>query len=101
MYENAYGLSRRNATTYYVSSGLGIWGGKRIFRIGTQSEYGCCTLSNRWTAYRTTFLVCRSVLSIVSIGCSFLLYILLLLSGIFPSRVTSGYRIAIIGDVNE
>ncbi len=37
MYENAYGLSKRNATTYYVSSGLGIWGAK--FRIGTQSEY--------------------------------------------------------------
>ncbi|MCR4994137.1 MAG: metallophosphoesterase [Bacteroidales bacterium] len=37
MYECAYGDHQRGATRYYVSSGLGIWGGK--FRIGTQSEY--------------------------------------------------------------
>ena len=37
MYENAYGLSQRGQTTFYVTSGIGIWGGK--FRIGTQSEY--------------------------------------------------------------
>ena len=37
MYENAYGASSRGRTQYYVTSGLGIWGGK--FRIGTCSEY--------------------------------------------------------------
>ncbi len=37
MYENAYGWLRKGNTQYYVSSGMGIWGGK--FRIGTQSEY--------------------------------------------------------------
>ena len=30
-------------TRYYVSSGMGIWGGK--FRIGTCSEYVVVTLS--------------------------------------------------------
>ena len=37
MYECAWGPHQRGNTRYYVSSGLGIWGGK--FRIGTQSEY--------------------------------------------------------------
>ena len=37
IYENAFGLSRRGNTTYYVSSGLGIWGA--TVRIGTRSEY--------------------------------------------------------------
>ena len=37
LYECAYGRHERGNTSYYVSSGLGIWGGK--FRIGTQSEY--------------------------------------------------------------
>lgn len=37
MYECAWGSHQRGNTQYYVSSGLGIWGGK--FRIGTQSEY--------------------------------------------------------------
>ncbi|MCR4860642.1 MAG: metallophosphoesterase [Bacteroidales bacterium] len=37
MYEKAYGEHRRGSTRYYISSGLGIWGGK--FRIGTRSEY--------------------------------------------------------------
>lgn len=37
MYENSWGLSTRGNTVYYVTSGMGIWGGK--FRIGTQSEY--------------------------------------------------------------
>lgn len=41
MYENAFGKSQRGTTTYYVSSGLGIWGAK--FRIGTQSEYVVAT----------------------------------------------------------
>ncbi len=37
LYECAFGPHQRGATRYYVSSGLGIWGGK--FRIGTRSEY--------------------------------------------------------------
>jgi predicted MPP superfamily phosphohydrolase len=37
VYECAYGPLQKGSTRYYVSSGLGIWGGK--FRIGTQSEY--------------------------------------------------------------
>ena len=37
LYEVSYGEWQRGATRYYVSSGLGIWGGK--FRIGTCSEY--------------------------------------------------------------
>lgn len=37
IYENAYGPLQKGNTQYYVSSGIGIWGGK--FRIGSQSEY--------------------------------------------------------------
>lgn len=37
IYEVAYGSHQRGKTQYYVSSGLGIWGGK--YRIGTCSEY--------------------------------------------------------------
>ena len=37
LYECAFGSYRRGQTRYYISSGLGIWGGK--FRIGTSSEY--------------------------------------------------------------
>ena len=37
MYECAFGTYQRGSTSYYVSSGIGIWGGK--FRIGTRSEY--------------------------------------------------------------
>ena len=37
MYECAFGNYQRGSTNYYVSSGIGIWGGK--FRIGTRSEY--------------------------------------------------------------
>ncbi|MBR1644755.1 MAG: metallophosphoesterase [Bacteroidales bacterium] len=42
LYECSFGSHRRGQTQYYVSSGLGIWGGK--FRIGTQSEYVVATL---------------------------------------------------------
>ena len=42
IYEKAYGAHRRGKTFYYVSSGLGIWGGK--YRIGTRSEYVVATL---------------------------------------------------------
>ena len=37
LYECSYGSYTLGSTHYYVSSGLGIWGGK--FRIGTRSEY--------------------------------------------------------------
>lgn len=37
VYECSFGEWQRGNTRYYVSSGLGIWGGK--FRIGTRSEY--------------------------------------------------------------
>ena len=45
MYECAYGQWKRGKTDYYVSSGMGIWGGK--FRIGTDSEYAVITISNQ------------------------------------------------------
>jgi len=44
IYEDAFGPLRKGNTQYYVSSGMGIWGGK--FRIGTRSEYVVLTLSN-------------------------------------------------------
>lgn len=37
MFEKSNGLLKKGGTYIYVSSGLGIWGGK--FRIGTRSEY--------------------------------------------------------------
>ena len=43
MYECDYGQWRRGKTDYYVSSGIGIWGGK--FRIGTDSEYAVITVT--------------------------------------------------------
>ncbi|MBR4233078.1 MAG: metallophosphoesterase [Bacteroidales bacterium] len=45
IFEKAYGHHRRGATRYYISSGLGIWGGK--FRIGTRSEYVVLHLSRK------------------------------------------------------
>ena len=44
MYECAYGSHQRGNTQYYVSSGIGIWGGK--FRLGTRSEYVVVTIKN-------------------------------------------------------
>lgn len=44
LYECDYGQWRRGNTDYYVSSGIGIWGGK--FRIGTDSEYAVITIRN-------------------------------------------------------
>ncbi len=43
VYECAYGPYQIGKTHYYVSSGLGIWGGK--YRIGTRSEYIVMELS--------------------------------------------------------
>ena len=42
VYECSWGSHQRGNTRYYVSSGIGIWGGK--FRIGTQSEYVVATI---------------------------------------------------------
>lgn len=42
IYECSWGSHQRGHTQYYVSSGIGIWGGK--FRIGTQSEYIVATI---------------------------------------------------------
>ena len=43
IYECAFGSHQRGNTRYYVSSGLGIWGGK--YRIGTRSEYVVATIA--------------------------------------------------------
>ena len=45
IYEDAFGPLQKGNTRYYVSSGMGIWGGK--FRIGTRSEYVTLTISPR------------------------------------------------------
>ena len=42
IYECSWGSHQRGNTQFYVSSGIGIWGGK--FRIGTQSEYVVATI---------------------------------------------------------
>ena len=44
IYECSWGCYQRGKTRYYVSSGIGLWGGK--FRIGTQSEYVVATLTS-------------------------------------------------------
>lgn len=42
LFEQSHGYLKKGTTQYYVSSGLGIWGGR--YRIGTQSEYVVVTL---------------------------------------------------------
>jgi predicted MPP superfamily phosphohydrolase len=44
LYECSWGPLKKGNTQFYVSSGMGIWGGK--FRIGTQSEYVVASLSS-------------------------------------------------------
>ena len=44
IYECSFGAHERGRTNYYVSSGLGIWGG--MFRIGTRSEYVVVTIQH-------------------------------------------------------
>ncbi len=46
IYECSHGPYQRGNTRYYVSSGMGIWGGK--FRIGSQSEYTVATLKGNY-----------------------------------------------------
>ncbi|MCR4582017.1 MAG: metallophosphoesterase [Prevotella sp.] len=48
IYECSWGSHQRGNTRYYITSGIGIWGGK--FRIGTQSEYVVAELSNPGTS---------------------------------------------------
>ncbi|NDV64855.1 metallophosphoesterase [Bacteroides sp. 224] len=43
IYEDAYGYLKKGDSHIYVSSGMGIWGGK--FRVGTRSEYVVINLS--------------------------------------------------------
>ena len=45
LYDCSWGEYQLGDTHYYVSSGIGIWGGK--FRIGTQSEYVVATLKSK------------------------------------------------------
>ena len=47
MFEDAWGPYQKGDTRYYVSSGLGIWGGK--YRIGTRSEYIVATIETKNT----------------------------------------------------
>ena len=42
IYECAFGPLQKGNTQYYITSGIGIWGGK--FRIGTRSEYVVVTI---------------------------------------------------------
>lgn len=42
VYECAHGALQKGDTHYYITSGIGIWGGK--FRIGTRSEYVVVTI---------------------------------------------------------
>ena len=52
LYECSWGNHQRGSTRYYVSSGLGIWGGK--FRIGTQSEYVVAELKSSFDQSRSS-----------------------------------------------
>lgn len=45
MYEQSFGELQKGRTHYYVSSGMGIWGGK--YRIGTRSEYVVATFRHK------------------------------------------------------
>ncbi len=45
IYECSWGSHQRGNTRYYVSSGIGIWGG--MFRIGTRSEYVVLEVRNK------------------------------------------------------
>ena len=43
MYEKSWGLHKRGNTTYYITSGLGIWGPR--IRIGSRSEFLVLTIT--------------------------------------------------------
>ncbi|WP_410880041.1 metallophosphoesterase [Myroides sp. DW712] len=46
LFEQSHGYLKKGTTQYYISSGLGIWGGR--YRIGTQSEYVVVTLTSTY-----------------------------------------------------
>lgn len=46
IYEDGYGPLTKGRTQYFVTSGIGIWGGK--YRIGTRSEYLVAELKNNY-----------------------------------------------------
>ncbi|MHC5310190.1 metallophosphoesterase [Myroides sp. LJL116] len=50
LFEKSHGYLKKDNTQYYVSSGLGIWGGR--YRIGTTSEYVVIELSSRKEAFK-------------------------------------------------
>ena len=45
LFKKSYGYLKQNETNYFITSGLGLWGGK--FRIGTQSEYVVINLTQK------------------------------------------------------
>ena len=45
MFKKAYGFFKEGETHYFITSGLGLWGGK--FRVGTHSEYVVINLKSR------------------------------------------------------
>jgi predicted MPP superfamily phosphohydrolase len=45
VYEKSHGYLRKGNSHIYVTSGIGLWGGK--FRIGTQSEYLVMEMAGR------------------------------------------------------
>jgi predicted MPP superfamily phosphohydrolase len=45
IFKKAHGYLQQGSTHYYITSGLGIWGGK--FRIGTRSEYVVINLTQK------------------------------------------------------
>ncbi len=53
LYECSFGSHQRGHTYYYVSSGIGIWGGK--FRIGTRSEYVVATITDSYSSANRSF----------------------------------------------
>ena len=65
IYEDAFGPLRKGYTQYYVSSGMGIWGGK--FRIGTRSEYVVLTLQHCCIAPESSYINTSSFASLDSI----------------------------------
>jgi len=45
IFKKSYGFFKQDGTNYYISSGLGLWGGK--FRIGTRSEYVVINITSK------------------------------------------------------
>lgn len=45
IFEKSHGYLQKNITNYYISSGIGIWGGR--YRLGTSSEYVVINLKSK------------------------------------------------------